>query len=58
MKQLRAFLVADKWFNTPNFSEDMARFAASLAQVEFNDVNEEFGRLYEQQERAGANKWN
>jgi len=57
MKKLRAYIIAEKWFNGP-YCEQLARMAASIQLVDFNDVSEEYGRLYELGERVGANKWN
>ena len=57
MKKLRAYLIAEKWFNVTG-CEQMARMEASIQLVDFNDVSEEYGRLYEEMEVAGANKWN
>ena len=53
----KAIVIAEKWFNVTG-SEQMARMEASLQLVDFNDVSEEYGRLYEEMEVAGANKWN
>jgi len=50
MKKLRAYIIAEKWFNGP-YCEQLARMAASIQLVDFNDVGEEYGRLYEEMER-------
>ena len=53
----KAKVIAEKWFNVTS-SEQMARMEASIQFVDFNNVSEEYGRLYEEMEVAGANKWN
>ena len=50
MKRLKAYLIAEKWFNVTG-SEQIARMEASLQLVDFNDVSEEYGRMYEEMER-------
>ena len=57
MNKLKAYLIAEKWFNVTG-NEQIARMEASLQLVDFNAVSEEYGRMYEESERVGANKWN
>ena len=42
--------IADKWFSG-SYDEQLARMAASIQLVDFNDVSIEYGRLYEEMER-------
>ena len=57
MKKLRAYIIAEKWFNGP-YCEQLARMAASIQLVDFNDVSAEYGRLYEEMEVGTASRWN
>ena len=49
--------IAYCWFNMA-YNEEFARRSADRQDVEFEAVESEFGRLYEESERASANKWN
>ena len=50
--------IAARWFNELAFNEQLARMQSTIKGVDFNAVSAEYGRLYEESERLGANKWN
>ena len=40
------------------YTQDQAKLSSELQGLDFNNVIHEYGRLYELEQRAGAEQWN